>query len=285
MKLIATKTNEPGYDFKYIDYITFGNYTVSPLTSGIDDNLAVAEIEINGGDENTGKIPLSALFDQHITDAQFCGPNGEELYVKGDDVYKYIERNIQLNEGEDPDVRIYTYRDAADGPIVANVSHLACDYGDSVLPEFLGQIVDIFEDYADENGIMIENSDRDDELSDLIEDGEYDSIEDAREGEGLAIIYGEDYDTITDTYRNLTDLWLSELPDAPVSRSTAREYSAAIVESFMGILEERGVDSDGHRIELDSVDKDFLQDKVLDTFTLWGLCGIDTAERSNDPEL
>ena len=56
------------------------------------------------------------------------------------------------------------------------------------LPEFAGQIIDIFEDFLEEKGILIENTERD-------EDAAY-----------AAIIYGSDYgylqDRIYDTLRN-----------------------------------------------------------------------------------
>jgi len=56
------------------------------------------------------------------------------------------------------------------------------------LPEFAGQIIDIFEDFLEEKGVLIDNPERD---------------EDA---DNTAIIYGSDYgllqDKIYDTLRN-----------------------------------------------------------------------------------
>lgn len=54
------------------------------------------------------------------------------------------------------------------------------------LPELKGQVVDIFEDFFAENDINIPNEDRDQ------------AIADGEDPDGLAIIYGEDYDVIGD---------------------------------------------------------------------------------------
>lgn len=53
------------------------------------------------------------------------------------------------------------------------------------LAEFKGKIVDIFEDYLDDNDVTLVNSERED----AIEDGE----------EDIAIIYGDHYDIIGNT--------------------------------------------------------------------------------------
>lgn len=60
------------------------------------------------------------------------------------------------------------------------------------IPEFIGQIIDIFEDFLDERGIVINNPERDEN--------------EHLESEDAANIYGTDYDMlqtrIEDTLRN-----------------------------------------------------------------------------------
>ena len=58
-------------------------------------------------------------------------------------------------------------------------------------PEFVGQIVDVFEDFLDGKGITIENSER---------EGDDDE----------AIIYGSDYDEIADGIREIISRWISK---------------------------------------------------------------------------
>lgn len=57
--------------------------------------------------------------------------------------------------------------------------------------EFKGQIVDIFEDFLDENGYDLKNKDRDA------------AIEEAADEDELAHIYGEDYDRIADAVESV----------------------------------------------------------------------------------
>ena len=61
-------------------------------------------------------------------------------------------------------------------------------------PEFLGQIIDIFEDFLDEKGIKIDNPDRD-----------KDSIEDASCSD--TNIYGCDYDYLSDRIASTMTNW------------------------------------------------------------------------------
>ncbi|MBQ7416583.1 MAG: hypothetical protein IJV18_00585 [Acidaminococcaceae bacterium] len=61
------------------------------------------------------------------------------------------------------------------------------------LPEFIGQIIDIFEDFLDEKGIVIENPERD-------EDPNIDPEESAN-------IYGSDYGALEDEIKELLVNW------------------------------------------------------------------------------
>ena len=65
---------------------------------------------------------------------------------------------------------------------------------DNDKPEFIGQIVDIFEDYLEEKKIDIPSEDREIEINSLLERGIYANAQEAIDNEGFARIYGEDYD-------------------------------------------------------------------------------------------
>ena len=56
--------------------------------------------------------------------------------------------------------------------------------------EFLGQIIDIFEDFLDEKGVWFENPEREEE-----------------EDDNLAIIYGSDYDELSNRLEDMMVAW------------------------------------------------------------------------------
>ena len=56
--------------------------------------------------------------------------------------------------------------------------------------EFIGQIIDLFEDFLDEKSVKISNPE-------AVEDGE----------ENVAIIYGGDYDTLHDQTQDVLENW------------------------------------------------------------------------------
>ena len=62
------------------------------------------------------------------------------------------------------------------------------------LPEFIGQIIDTFEDFLDEKGVFIKNLERD-------------ADEEITGENNCAIIYGEDYGRIADDIRNILVGW------------------------------------------------------------------------------
>ncbi len=70
-------------------------------------------------------------------------------------------------------------------------------------PELIGNIIDIFEDFLDEKGIIVPNPERD-------EDPELDA-------ESSANIYGEDYDSLSTSLENLLRSWNITEPSEPVS--------------------------------------------------------------------
>lgn len=55
--------------------------------------------------------------------------------------------------------------------------------------EFLGQIIDIFEDFLDEKGVWFENPEREEEE------------------DNLAIIYGSDYDELSNRLEDMMVAW------------------------------------------------------------------------------
>lgn len=56
--------------------------------------------------------------------------------------------------------------------------------------EFIGQIIDLFEDFLDEKNVKISNPE-------AVEDGE----------ENATIIYGSDYDTLRDQIQGVLENW------------------------------------------------------------------------------
>ena len=63
------------------------------------------------------------------------------------------------------------------------------------LPEFIGQILDIFEDYLEEKGISVSNQDRDE------------AIADGEDPEGLCILYGTEYGNLQSSIEDLLINW------------------------------------------------------------------------------
>lgn len=70
-------------------------------------------------------------------------------------------------------------------------------------PELIGNIIDIFEDFLDDKGIIIPNPEKD-------EDPELDM-------ESPANIYGEDYDSLSTSLENLLQSWKVIEPSESVS--------------------------------------------------------------------
>lgn len=58
--------------------------------------------------------------------------------------------------------------------------------------EFIGQFIDVFEDFLDSKGICIDNADRDED------------------DDNAAIIYGDDYDILADEILSILHNWEKE---------------------------------------------------------------------------
>lgn len=68
--------------------------------------------------------------------------------------------------------------------------------------EFVGQIIDVFEDFLSEKGIEIPNDEKEDYFSD-----EDDEAPDDEDYEELAIIFGSDYDYISNNIEKIINNW------------------------------------------------------------------------------
>lgn len=62
-------------------------------------------------------------------------------------------------------------------------------------PEFIGQIIDIFEDFLTEKGVTLNNP----EIQEAIDEGE--------DPKGLAIIFGSDYGSLQDSLTTMLTEW------------------------------------------------------------------------------
>lgn len=111
--------------------------------------------------------------------------------------------------------------------------------------EFKGQVIDIFEDFCEENGITINNPDKE----------EYDREAGYAPGENIVIIFGDDYDAIGD-----------EIIDSDGLVGEADKIIRNAVLKFSQILVDRG-NRDGRGLKPDEVK--VLERQVKDIFKAW----------------
>lgn len=111
--------------------------------------------------------------------------------------------------------------------------------------EFKGQIVDIFEDYLDDNGYKLNNAERDQ----AIEDGDYDDPDEA------ANIYGDDYDAIGDEVEFMLD---------NNGVIIAKANIIPIISAFENLCNRSS-------ISVSNEEHDALLQKVTETLTNWGV--------------
>ena len=114
------------------------------------------------------------------------------------------------------------------------------------MAELKGQIVDIFEDWIDENNYFIENDDRED----AIVSGEYDDPSEA------AQIYADDYGYITDEVEYVINNHAQD--------ELTADKIAIIIRAFEDICKRND-------IELSDETKAFFASKIKTTFINWGL--------------
>ena len=118
----------------------------------------------------------------------------------------------------------------------------------SDIAEVSGQIVDVFEDYCDNEGITIFNPDKE----------EYDREAGYEPGENAAIIFGEDYDRIT-----------APIEDLILNNSDTADIEKAICETaleFRNILQDRG------NRQITTEEFVNLAKRVTDVLKKWDLC-------------
>lgn len=111
--------------------------------------------------------------------------------------------------------------------------------------EFKGQIIDIFEDYLDNNDYKLNNVERDQ----AIEDGDYDDPDEA------ANIWGDDYDTIGDEVEFMLD---------NNGTSIAKTNIVPIISAFENLC-------DRSNISISTKEHNALLQKVTETLTNWGI--------------
>ena len=111
--------------------------------------------------------------------------------------------------------------------------------------EFKGQIIDIFEDYLDNNDYKLNNVERDQ----AIEDGDYDDPDEA------AHIWGDDYDAIGDEVEFMLD---------NNGTSVAKANIVPIISAFENLC-------DKSNISISTKEHNALLQKVTETLTNWGI--------------
>lgn len=122
-------------------------------------------------------------------------------------------------------------------------------------PEFIGQIVDVFEDWLAEKEIILKNPEREN----AIEDEEI-------EPEEAAIIYGDHYDMIGDTISQIIEEHsLMEKPFEDME--IQRRQIETIMDAFYEMLKDGGQ----KRSLIEAKDSVKLKDKIGNIFRKWGL--------------
>lgn len=121
-------------------------------------------------------------------------------------------------------------------------------------PEFIGQIIDRFEDYLEEKGIELENDERDEAIA----EGEIDPDE-------AAMIYGSYYDMIGDVISDIIkthDL----MSGGFMSGKTVDCVITDIMDSFQEVLKMGECEE-----PVSNSDSNDLKDFIHDTFERWSL--------------
>lgn len=86
MRLELTKKKP----FKYVDFLTIGQYTISPITSYFDtDNRFLEQVIEVDEDESNGQV--WKFINEDFIDCQLCSLDDEEIYLQGKDVLEYFD--------------------------------------------------------------------------------------------------------------------------------------------------------------------------------------------------
>lgn len=119
------------------------------------------------------------------------------------------------------------------------------------LAELRGQVVDIFEDFCDDNGIEVANEDRE----------EYNNEAGYALGENDVKIFGEDYDRVAGNTENL----IESDPGFPIPTEQGLDVIKDTVMDFMEILADRG----SRNITRD--ESHALEQEMLQLYRNWGI--------------
>jgi hypothetical protein len=125
------------------------------------------------------------------------------------------------------------------------------------LSEFIGEVVNIFEDYLEENSppILLYNEDREEAIA----AGDYDDPEEA------ALIYGEAYDWIGDEVRAIVDRYDLYHQSLTTTEAMTTAFTQ-IMEGFEKVLHQ------GQWMEpIPKEDQDMLGQSLQETFSKWKL--------------
>lgn len=70
--------------FDYIDYMTIGNCTITPVHTEYGRKFLLAEIEVEGGDD------IEDFIHDDICEVQLCDLDGNEILLRGQEVLDYF---------------------------------------------------------------------------------------------------------------------------------------------------------------------------------------------------
>ena len=134
-------------------------------------------------------------------------------------------------------------------------------------PDFIGEIIGIFEDYAADVDIKISNEERDDEINSFLEDAEEAiSREELEEELCFANIYGDDYDAMMDAFAYYMDI------DSDPSNAVLKDEESAakdIIDTFYRIIIERGKYADGTDVLITEDMSTYFFSKIEDVINRW----------------
>lgn len=126
--------------------------------------------------------------------------SGDIKYDESDfeELAAYAEDNSYiLFVGEDDTVWTLDFKD---GRMIDKTGEILWDHTEKVinrmeLPEFIGQIIDIFEDFLEEKGVALENPEK------------QEAVDDGTDPDSIAIIYGTDYGALQDDLETMLRNW------------------------------------------------------------------------------
>lgn len=144
---------------------------------------------------------------------------------------------------------------------LSNLKKISASLTENDLPELVGQIIDECEDYFDNNSIVLtENPERDE------------AIADGEDPEGLAQIYGTNYELLAESIRPT----LKKLIACPTTMNSeeAEKLADNVITALWGImLANKAELTDKSKVCKDNTDLKELKQKIIDTLENWNLVG------------